>query len=144
MLGKAVVTALLSRQGELRAFVTDADVGARFKQRGVKVAVGDVSDASHIGGAALNAFSAVLIGEAAVDGRERAFAATPEEVVAAWAEGIGDAGVHRAIWIGHEQVGSVETGIRSAVSEMAVIETSGREAADIAEEAARLDEAASL
>ncbi len=98
--GAATVDALASRVGELRAFVTDPDHGESLKSRGVKVAVGDVSDGSHVGGAALRAFCAVLIGQAAGDDRERSFAGTPEAVVTAWADGLRDAGVARIIWVG--------------------------------------------
>lgn len=98
-LGEKIVEALLANASEVRAFVTNVDVAMAFKARGAKVAIGDVSDGSHVGGAALNAFCAVLISEAATDDRERSFAATPDAVVAAWAEGLADAGTKRAIWI---------------------------------------------
>ena len=54
--GHAVVDALLPRRGEVRAFVSDPTEAAALKERGVKVAVGDVSDGSHIGGAATQGF----------------------------------------------------------------------------------------
>ena len=95
--GEAVIDALLPRDGEVRAFVTDADVGAHLKSRQVKVATGDVSDGSHIGGAAMRSFCAIAATEAAHDERERSFAGTPDAVVAAWAEGLRDAGVSRVI-----------------------------------------------
>lgn len=95
--GTAVLDALLPRQGEVRAFVTDPAAGAALKERNVKVAIGDVSDGSHVGGAALRSFCAIAITEAAHDDRERSFAATPSAVVAAWAEGLRESGVRRVI-----------------------------------------------
>ena len=70
-----------------------------LKRRGAKVAVGDVSDASHLAAAALNCFSAVFIGAAAGDQRERSFADDPAGVLSAWAEAVDDAGVRRVIWV---------------------------------------------
>ena len=72
--GLSIVSALIEPDREVRAFVTDPDVSASLKAQGVKVALGDVSDPSHVGGACLNCFSAVLVTEAARDDRERAFA----------------------------------------------------------------------
>jgi putative NADH-flavin reductase len=99
-LGEVIMDALLPRQGEVRAFVSSPDAAASLKRRGVKVALGDVSDGSHVGGAALNAFCAVLVEEAATDERERSFAADPDAVMAAWVEGLNDAGVKRVIVVG--------------------------------------------
>ena len=96
-IGRAVVDALLPRRGEVRAFVSDPAEAAALKERGVKVAVGDVSDGSHIGGAATRAFCAVAVVTAAADDRERSFAADPQAVVDAWGEGLLDAGVSRII-----------------------------------------------
>ena len=93
--GEAIVTALLPRDGEVRVFVSDEHDARHFRDLGTKVAVGDVSDGSHIGGASLNAHSAVLVAQAAVDGRARSFADTPAAVVAAWTEGMVDARVQR-------------------------------------------------
>ncbi len=142
-LGQAVVEALLPRQGEVRAFVTDVDAALALKGRGVKVATGDVSDASHVGGAALNTFSAVLVPEAAFDGRERSFAPTPDAVFAGWAEGLVEAGVRRAIWIEDPRAPGAEAAF-AAVPEVAVVPAAGRPAAEVAGEVARLDELAEL
>ncbi len=143
-LGEAVVAALLSRQGEVRAFVSDVDSGLALKERGVKVATGDVSDASHVGGAALNTFSAVLVPEAAFDGRERSFAGDPDAVFAAWAEALREAGVRRAIWIEDGRAPGGEERLRAVVPEVAAVATTGRSATEIAAEVARLDELAEL
>ncbi|MBA2337931.1 MAG: hypothetical protein H0V96_09280 [Acidimicrobiia bacterium] len=102
--GRAIVDALLARPGEVRAFVTDPDEGASLRERGVKVAVGDVSDGSHVGGAATRAFCAVAVVTAAGDDRERSFAATPQAVVDAWIEGLIDAAVARIIVVDDPEV----------------------------------------
>lgn len=99
-LGAALMETLTERDGEIRAFVSDATVGLALKQRGVKVAMGDVSDASHVGAAAIGCFSIVALTEATHDARERAFASTPDAVSEAWLEAIADAGVQRVIWVG--------------------------------------------
>ncbi len=140
-IGEAIVEALLPRRGEVRAFVSDPDAAARLKERGVKVAVGDVSDASHVGGAALNTFSAVLVPEAATDARERSFAAGASQVFAMWAEALGDAGVHRAIWLAAEDLESLPI---ATAPEVAIVATAGRAHADVAADVASLDEAAVL
>jgi nucleoside-diphosphate-sugar epimerase len=97
--GPPVVQALLPREGEVRVFVTDPAAAREFRTQGAKVAIGDVSDGSHVGGAALNAFCAVVLADAATDDRIRSFATTPESVLDAWAEGIRDASVHRVIFV---------------------------------------------
>lgn len=137
--GQAVAAELLARRGEVRVFVTDPEVGLALRERGAKVAIGDVSDASHVGGAALNAFSAVLVATAARDARERSFACTPEAVLAAWVEGLQTAGVRRAIWVGVE----AEPELQEATPEAAFV-PADRPAADVAADVARLDEAAEI
>jgi len=114
--GRRIVNSLLTRGGEVRAFVSDAAVVRDLKRRGVKVAIGDVSDGSHIGGAALNAFTAVLVAEATDDGRERSFAADPSQVVANWAEGLEDAGVTRAIWLGDQVPAEIAAAVTESVA----------------------------
>ena len=95
-LGRATMEELLPRSSEVRAFVTSPEAAASLRSRGVKVALGDVSDGSHVGGAALNAYCAVLIAEAAADDRERAFADNPESVISTWVDGLNDAAITRA------------------------------------------------
>ena len=46
--GLSIVSALIEPDREVRAFVTDAEVGVSLKARGVKVALGDVSTVSAI------------------------------------------------------------------------------------------------
>ncbi len=138
--GLPVATALTGRAGEVRAFVTDRASAEPLRQLGIKVAIGDVSDASHIEGAAHDAFSAILMAEAAGDDRERSFAPSFEGVVARWVEGLSGAGVKRLIWIGPDPMpGLLDTGPESAS-----IDTDGLSPAEVAAEAVRLDDLAVL
>ena len=98
--GEEIVTSLASNAGEVRAFITDPDRAGALRKQGCKVAIGDVSDASHIQIAGFECFTAVLVTEAASDDRERSFAPDPGAVAGAWMEAIRDAGIHRLIWIG--------------------------------------------
>lgn len=133
-IGLTIIDALIEPEREVRAFVSDIGVAEDLRRVGVKVALGDVSDPSHIGGACLNCFSAVLVTEAARDNRERAFALSPERVIQGWAEAVADAAVSRVIWVGAGHV---------AVSgaEMAVVSS---DEPDVAGRVAELDDAASL
>jgi len=131
-IGVAIVEALRPGAGELRAFVSDPTTIDDLRSRGVKVAVGDVSDGSHIGGAAMRAFCAVLVPEAAVDDRERSFADTPTAVLGAWLEGIADAGVHRVIWLEDPRFPDAAAMLAGVAAELAAIPTEGRTAAEIA------------
>lgn len=140
-LGGRVVDGLLREAAEVRAFVTDAEAGAALKRRGVKVAVGDVSDESHIGGASARTFCAVLLSEAASDGRERAFAANPSRVVEAWAGGLRAAGTTRAVWVGD---GTIEPGaVKDAVHEFAFVDVTGRVPDDVVAEVLAAESAGS-
>jgi nucleoside-diphosphate-sugar epimerase len=143
-LGSAVIDALLPQRGELRAFVTDPEIGRELHARGVKVAIGDVSDGSHVGGAALHTFCAVLVPTAANDDRERSFADSPEAVIAAWADGLRDGGVRRAIWLDDGTIPDGADLVRPAAPEFATVAAAGRPVEEIAAEVARLDAARSL
>jgi putative NADH-flavin reductase len=139
--GASIIDALLPRRGEVRAFVSDIPVGLALKERSVKVAIGDISDGSHVGGAALNAFCAVVVAEAAIDDRERSFAADAEAVVAAWVEGLADAKVPRIIVI--EYPGVPSASLATVATEYAVID--GTQApADVAHQTQQLEAAASI
>lgn len=138
-LGEAAVAALAPNASELRVFVSDASAIDGLKAQGAKVAVGDVSDGSHIGGAALNAFCAVLIATAASDDRERSFASTPRAVIQAWAEGLRDAGVRRAIWVDDGSVSDAVDILAGAAAEFAAVEAAARPPAEIAAEIAVLE-----
>ncbi len=132
---------LLPRDSQVRAFVTSPHAAGELKARGVKVALGDVSDGSHVGGAALNAYCAVLIHEAAIDDRERSFAKDPAEVLAAWAEGINDAEVSRTIVVWNRPPAAELASIRS---EKVVVDVAERTPVEIAAEVARLEDLAQL
>jgi uncharacterized protein YbjT (DUF2867 family) len=95
--GIRIVDAMLDPAREIRVFVSDPEEGVRLRERGVKVALGDISDDSHLEAAAAQCFSAVLITEAARDDRERSFAPDEAAVLRAWASAV--AGVRRVIWV---------------------------------------------
>ena len=141
--GREIVQSLLGREGEVRVFVTDPAVARRLRDLGAKVAMGDVSDGSHIGAAALAAFSAVVITAAAIDERKRSFASTGSDVLAAWAEALTDVSIHRIIAVGDpgEDAGAL---LRAAAPEYASVNPTGRSPGDIAIEVAALDDAATL
>ena len=139
--GAAVVAALLDRRGEVRAFVSDGAAAAALKAQSAKVAIGDISDGSHVGGAALNAFCAVVVAEAAIDDRERSFAADPGSVVAAWAEGLSDAAVKRIIVIDHPDV---PVGKLSGIAAQYAVIDGSEAPQSIAEETVRLEGASSI
>ncbi len=97
--GQAILEGLQKPEREVRAFVSDERVGAQLKKNGFKVALGDVSDESHVETASTRCFSAILIAEAAMDDRERSFAATVEEVLDGWARAVVNSEVTRVIWV---------------------------------------------
>ena len=99
-LGERIIERFVGPDREVRAFVTDPEVGLALRSRGVKVAVGDISDDSHLAGACLNCFTAVLVMEAATDDRDRGFASAPEGVLESWATAVKSAAVRRLIWVG--------------------------------------------
>jgi nucleoside-diphosphate-sugar epimerase len=143
-LGTAIVEALLARQGEIRAFVSDADSGAALKKQRVKVAVGDISDGSHLEGAAMRCFGAVLMAEAATDGRALAFASGADDVYRAWTSALHAAGVTRTIWVGPRPDESTAQSLRDATAEVALVDPTTGTAVEIADQVAALDDAASL
>jgi len=140
-LGMATMNALLPRSGEVRAFVTSPQAAEDLRRRGVKVALGDVSDGSHVGAAALNAYCAVLMADAAADDRPRAFADSPQAVIASWVEGLNDAKVARVIYVGDRPGPTGRAGLNIDV---AYVNTSDRSPAAIAAEIAALEDAAEL
>jgi putative NADH-flavin reductase len=133
--GEAILSRLDGTDREIRAFVTDESTGLSLKGRGFKVATGDVSDDSHVEAAALRCFSAVLIAAAASDDRERAFAETPEEVLAGWERAVSNSGVTRVIWVTDDEPPETR------VSEVAVVDPADP---GLASAVLELDEAASL
>lgn len=134
--GRIIVDRLLSPDREVRAFVTDADAAEMFRALGVKVALGDVSDDSHVAGACLNCFSAVLVSEAASDARLRSFAPTPERVLEGWGKAVQSATVRRVIWVAGDE--AIPT---TSIAEVATIE---RSRPDLAEAVYALDQAAHI
>lgn len=114
--GDRIISRFLDPEREVRAFVSDPRAAERLRQGGAKVALGDVSDDSHVAGACLNCFSVVLVEEAAGDARERAFAATPGAVLEGWARAVDSAGVRRVIWVAEEAPPPV------SVEEVAVVD----------------------
>ncbi|NND85320.1 MAG: hypothetical protein HKN46_09255 [Acidimicrobiia bacterium] len=130
--GDDIVRRLLAREGQVRAFVSDRSAAERLRPLGVKVATGDVSDDSHVGAASTRCFSAVLLTQAASDGRERSFATTPDRVIEGWRSAIGDAEVRRAIWVS-------DSPIEAATPEHVVLDPG---TAGLAEKIAELDDAA--
>ncbi|MFO7299919.1 MAG: NAD(P)H-binding protein [Actinomycetes bacterium] len=124
-----------SRDGEVRAFVTSPEDAERLRSSGVKVALGDVSDDSHVEMACYGCFSAVLVMEAATDDRERSFARDSRSVVESWARAVATAGVQRVIWVGSEEPPATRT------PEVAVVDPS---AADLSARIAELDRAGSI
>ena len=98
-IGEAVVKAVVPSAAEVRAFISDEQWVGPLRGRGVKVALGDVSDFSHVEAAALNCFCAVLVVDAATDTRERSFANQPHEIVEGWAGAVRNAGIQRTIWV---------------------------------------------
>lgn len=136
--GTAVVEVLVGRAGEVRAFVTDPQEAERLRSLGVKVAVGDVSDETHIGAAALGAFAAVLVTPAADDGRDLAFA-RPVAVPGLWVRAVADAGITRLIVVGDDEVA-----VPGTMAEHAFVATSDRRFDAIAAEVAALEDAERL
>ena len=139
-IGGRVMDALLHREGEVRAFVTDPDTGVALKARGVKVAVGDVSDASHVGSASIGVFTAVVVPEAAGDDRERAFAPDAAAVINGWMGALEEAAVRRVIWLDD----AAPDGLPTVAPEVATVRVTGRDPGEVAAEVAGLDEAAHI
>lgn len=134
--GRAIVDRLISPDREVRAFVTDPGSAEALRTAGVKVALGDVSDDSHVAGACLNCFSAVLVAEAATDTRLRSFAPTADKVLEGWGRAVQSASVRRVIWV--TDSGDIPN---TAIAEVATVELSRP---DLAEAVYALDQAAQI
>ena len=141
-LGHAIVPALQPASGEIRLFASDAAAVARYRPF-AKVAVGDISDGTHVGGAAIGAFCAIVIAGAAHDDRERHFAASPVELFAQWADGLGDAGISRVIVVGAATELPDPLGLDRIGAELVLVDTAGRNPATVAAEVAAAEAAAS-
>ena len=127
--GRAIIDRL-GTDREVRAFVTDERQAEVLRARGVKVALGDVSDDGHIEAASAGCFTAVLVIEAASDERERSFASTADAVLEGWARAVVTSHVTRVIWVGDA---APETG----APEVTAVAPGG----DVAERVASLDDA---
>lgn len=103
-LGEVIIGELIEPDREVRAFVSDPARGVRLKESGVKVAVGDVSDTSHVSSACLRCHTVVLVCEASRDGREISFATDAGELFGQWAQAVSEAGVKRVIWVADHPV----------------------------------------
>jgi uncharacterized protein YbjT (DUF2867 family) len=134
-LGGQILSALLNRGGEVRAFVSRRKAGDLLKETGAKVAVGDLSDGSHIAAAAYQAFTAILVESSLNDGRELAFAAA-EAVPALWKEALREAGVERAIWVDH----SGDLDVSSSAPEVKQVMSKGRSHQELADHIADLND----
>ena len=133
--GRAIVLRLAAGSGEVRAFVSGSADAEAWRRRGIKVAVGDVSDVSHVAAAAAGAFSAILVPAAATDGRLLSFA-TPAAAVAGWFRAAEEAGVTRLIVVGE----AADLPLRGRI-QVVVVPTSGRTEDEIAAAVTALDEA---
>ena len=133
--GAAIAGALEQRPWEKRAFVTDPQAAEALRDKSWKVAVGDVSDGSHVAGAALGCFTAVLIPEAAFDARERSFARSPAATLGVWVDALSEAGLQRVIWLEDGRVVDADAGPqvvvvgrrRDAVAALAVVAGCGQQ-----------------
>lgn len=131
--GEAVVRAVRRSAAETRAFVSDSRSAEELRAVKVKAALGDVSDDSHVEAAAMHCFCAVLIADAAWDGRERAFSDSPAEVMEGWAGAVRRAGVQRVIWVGG---GNLPAPLPASAPEAAAVTVEGADEAGL-EAAAR-------
>ena len=131
-IGRAIVEKLVNPEREVRAFVSDTSIGAELKGLGAKVAVGDLSDESHVAAAATNCFSIAFVAPAIDDSRELALLAVPE-VPVAWARAARDAGITRVIWVG-DRIPAFE------VPEVVEVDAKALVPREIASEVARLDD----
>ena len=104
------------------------------------MAVGDLSDGSHIGAAADRSFTAVLVVAAATDGRPLAFSIDASGVLKTWTTALREARVQRAIWVGDPAPHLIE----ESAPEVIVVDPAGRAEADVADEVADLNDRKNL
>ena len=128
-LGHAIVPALHPASGEIRLFASEPDPVAAYRSF-AKVAVGDISDGTHIGGAAIGAFCAIVIAAAAYDDRERHFAADADALFAQWSDGLADAGIGRVIVVGAAEELPHPVHLDGIGAEYVFIDTTGRDLAE--------------
>lgn len=133
--GARILEGLHDPEREIRVFVSDEARGAELRERGYKVALGDVSDESHVEAASTKCFSAILIAEAAQDSRERSFADDAAAVLRGWANAMRNSKVNRVIWVTGEEHPQTK------VVEVAAVRPDDPEVADVVR---RLDDAQSI
>jgi len=142
--GEIAIDQLRSHDREIRAFVSDRGVASGLRDRGIRVAVGDVSDGSHLSGAAVGCFSAIVIPEAALDARQRSFADSSEATISTWAAALDEASISRLILLEDVRIPGALEMFAGVTAELVVIPTEGRSPTDIAIEVARVDDLDSL
>ena len=135
--GREIIGQVNAPEREVRAFVSDPSQGSCLKEQGVKVALGDLSDISHLAAACLRCHTVVLVCDAACDGREISFASDPQEVFTGWAQAVTEARVRRVIWVSDQPVP------QAAVPEQATVDST-LPLPELAELVTELDDAVSL
>jgi nucleoside-diphosphate-sugar epimerase len=135
-LGEVIARKLAAPDREVRAFISSVNSHGPLRSLGIKVAIGDLSDESHVEAAATSCFTAVFVEPALGDGRDLAFAA-PEAAARGWAKAAAGARVQRVIWVGN---GAPPV----KGPEMAAVTVDDRSPDEIAEEVAFLDDLAQL
>jgi hypothetical protein len=133
--GRLITDRLNHSEREIRAFVTSETDAIELRDKGIKVALGDVSDESHVEGAAMRCFSAVLVADAAEDNRERSFASDAQDVMSGWARAVARSKVKRIIWV--KSGDPPETSIK----EVATVDPTDP---DLVEKVAALDDAQTI
>ena len=136
-IGEEIICRVAGPDREVRAFVSDPSAGVRFKEKSVKVALGDLSDISHVSAASLRCHTAVLICEAARDGRDLSFATDPSEVFEQWGQAVSEAGVRRVIWVADHPVPAASVPERATVDSTLPLP-------EVAAQVAELDDAATI
>ncbi len=94
----------------------DPEQAIALKAMGVKVATGDLSDFSHVAAACTRVFTAILVAEAARDGREYAFAHDSDAILKGWAKAVAEPPVSRVIWLGLDDPPTTEVAEVAAIS----------------------------
>jgi nucleoside-diphosphate-sugar epimerase len=135
-LGEVIARKLAAPDREVRAFISSVNAHGPLRSLGIKVAIGDLSDESHVEAAATSCFTVVFVESALEDGRDLAFA-PPEVAAQGWAKAAKSAGVKRVIWVG-ERAPLVKG------PELAAVAVENRSPDEIADEVALLDDLAEL
>lgn len=137
--GRAILPLLAPQSGEIRCFVSDPTTADELRSVG-KIAVGDISDGTHVGGAAIGAFCAVLVAATAHDDRERHFAASPAALFTQWADGLKEAEIGRIILVADQDDATMSGPLAAAAPEFVVV-PGDQPLDDVAAQVARLEQA---